>query len=62
MGHRTKPKEEDRDRQNVSNPGNDGAAHPTWKSTFGPIQKKQSIIRKAKTIGMLLMNLRHRVH
>lgn len=31
--------------------------HPTWKSTFGPMQKKQSIIRKANTIGMLLMNL-----
>ena len=31
--------------------------HPTWKSTFGPMQKKQSIIRKANTIGMLLINL-----
>lgn len=31
--------------------------HPTWNSTFGPMQKKQSIIRNANTIGMLLMNL-----
>lgn len=31
--------------------------HATWNSTLGPMQKKQSIIRKAKTIGMLLMNL-----
>jgi hypothetical protein len=32
-------------------------AYPTWNRTFGPMQKKQSIIRNAKTIGMLLMNL-----
>ena len=32
--------------------------HPTWNSTLGPMQKKQSMIRNAKTIGMLLMNLR----
>ncbi len=33
------------------------AAYPTWKRTLGPIQKKQSTIRNAKIIGMLLMNL-----
>ena len=31
--------------------------HPTWNSTLGPMQKKQSIIRKANTMGMLLMKL-----
>ena len=31
--------------------------HPTWNSTFGPIQKKQSTTRNAKIIGMLFMYL-----
>ena len=31
--------------------------NPTWNSTFGPMQKKQSMMRNAKTMGMLLMNL-----
>ena len=31
--------------------------YPTWNRAFGPIQKKQSTIRNAKTIGMELMNL-----
>ena len=30
-------------------------AHPTWKSTLGPIQKKQSTIRNANTMGILFM-------
>lgn len=32
--------------------------HPTWNKTLGPMQKKQSTMRKAKTIGMLLMYLK----
>ena len=34
-----------------------GRTHPTWNSTFGPMQKKQSTTRNAKIIGMLLMYL-----
>ena len=32
-------------------------AYPTWNKTLGPMQKKQSTMRKAKIIGMLLINL-----
>ena len=31
---------------------------PTWNKTFGPMQKKQSTMRKAKIMGMLLIYLR----
>ena len=31
--------------------------NPTWNKTFGPIQKKQSTILKAKIIGILLISL-----
>ena len=33
------------------------ATHPTWNRTLGPMQKKQSTIRNANIIGMLLINL-----
>jgi hypothetical protein len=32
-------------------------AHPTWNKTFGPMQKKQSTILNANTMGILLMYL-----
>jgi len=31
--------------------------YPTWKRTLGPIQKKQSTMRKANTMGMLFIKL-----
>lgn len=33
------------------------STHPIWNNTLGPIQKKQSTIRKANTMGIELMNL-----
>lgn len=34
--------------------------YPTWNNTLGPMQKKQSMMRNANTIGMLLMNLKRK--